>query len=117
MRRYVVLRHDGVPEPHFDFMFDTADDSPLVVFRLAQWPLEDDQPVIKLNDHRRLYLTYEGEIPGDRGRVDRIADGQLDVSETASGWLLQNADGTLYALFEPQREDSGDAWWVTLPAP
>jgi hypothetical protein len=119
LRRYVVLRHWGIDAPHFDFLFETAADAPLMTFRLSEWPLTKDQPVTRLRDHRRVYLTFQGEIPGDRGRVDRVAEGEVRVTETASGWLLEHPDGRLIALFEPQDPPyTGEQpeWWVTTPA-
>ena len=115
--RYAVLQHSGVEEPHFDFLFERNADGPLVTFRLREWPLTENQPVTRLRDHRRMYLTYEGAIPGDRGRVDRVAEGTVHVIET-SGWLLQHANGEFFALFEPYGEPYADDqpdWRVTLP--
>jgi hypothetical protein len=42
---------------------------------------------VRMADHRRQYLEYEGEVSGGRGRVVRVAHGEvLDVSERA--WAL-----------------------------
>jgi hypothetical protein len=114
LRRYVVLHHTGIDEPHFDLLFDTADDSPLIAFRVQHWP-PIDQPATKLRDHRRLYLTYEGPIPGARGHVTRVADGRIKVIETAAGWLLQHPDGRLFAALELRGGLDSDQWWMTTP--
>jgi hypothetical protein len=120
LRRYVVLHHWGIDAPHFDFLFETTADAPLMTFRLSEWPLTKDQPVTRLRDHRRVYLTFQGEIPGDRGRVDRVAEGVLQVIETGSGWLLRTPQGEFIALFEPRGEPHSNipsGWWVTFPRP
>ena len=114
-RRYAVLHHTGVDGSHFDFLFETSPDSPLVTFRLQQWPMTEGQPATKLRDHRRMYLTYEGPIPGDRGRVDRIAEGTVTVIETANGWMLRSLGGELFALFEPRGDESSEDWWAEPP--
>ena len=78
MPRFVVLEHnsDGV---HWDFMlehgniFAWAINAPIVV--------DHDLPARALADHRPIYLEYEGEISGNRGRVKRIAAGTFEVLE------------------------------------
>jgi hypothetical protein len=73
--RYVVLRHEGVPDPHFDLMFETSPGSPLATWRSPAWPIAEDMPLTPLADHRRDYLTYEGPVSGGRGSVRRVAEG------------------------------------------
>jgi len=73
MPRFVLLEHlwDGV---HWDFMLERGEilrtwaiDAPIVSGR--------DLPARALGDHRRIYLEYEGEISGGRGRVRRLDSG------------------------------------------
>jgi hypothetical protein len=46
-------------------------------------------PAARLADHRRLYLDYEGEISGNRGRVVRLIRGcVLAVSAAESSRSL-----------------------------
>lgn len=113
LRRFVVLHHTGIDQPHFDFMFDTTDGSALVTFRLEAWPLFQEAPCTKLRDHRRAYLDYTGTIAGDRGRVDRVDEGQVKVMEIASGWQLSHADGRPMALFAPTQSETEPEWTVT----
>ena len=54
--RYVILWHDGVPEPHFDLMFETLPGSALSTWRSPRWPVESPTPAARLKDHRRAYL-------------------------------------------------------------
>jgi hypothetical protein len=72
---YVVLRHEGVAEPHYDLMLEVAPGSALATWRLNEWPPTQHATFTPLPDHRRAYLTYEGPISGDRGTVRRIAGG------------------------------------------
>jgi hypothetical protein len=76
MLRYVVLRHEGVAAPHFDLMFETAAGSPLATWRLDQWPIEKSAGLTRLGEHRREYLEYQGPVSGDRGQVQRVAQGE-----------------------------------------
>ena len=117
LRRYAVLHHTGAEgEPHYDFLFDTSDTSSLVTFRLPAWPLtEEAQPATKLRDHRRIYLTFEGDIGGERGHVSRVAEGIVDVVQEDFRWLLNHPDGRGFLLFEPLDPSApqNDAWQVT----
>jgi hypothetical protein len=82
--RYVVLRHEGIPAPHFDFMFERSPGGPLVTFRIDVWPVDREITVVPLSDHRRDYLDYEGPVSGDRGFVRHVSAGRCDV-EAAEG--------------------------------
>jgi hypothetical protein len=73
--RYVVLRHEGIPEPHFDLMFETAANSLLATWRASDWPIRHGSILTRLGDHRRIYLDFEGPLSNNRGSVHRIATG------------------------------------------
>ena len=98
--RYVVLRHEGVEEPHFDLMFETSPASALSTWRSPEWPLKVGTKVTRLPDHRPWYLTYEGEISGARGWVRRVASGThrlLEHTELIMATELE--DGTVLRLY------------------
>jgi len=87
--RYVILRHDGIEQPHFDLMFETSPGSPLATWRSSQWPIRDSISVEKLADHRQDYLTYEGAVSGDRGSVRRVEAGEFEVRDLGDDqWLI-----------------------------
>jgi hypothetical protein len=77
--RYVILRHEGIAEPHFDLMFETLPGSALATWRSLSWPIEGPTPLHRLKDHRGIYLDFEGELSGHRGRVRRVAAGECEV--------------------------------------
>jgi DNA polymerase Ligase (LigD) len=78
MPRFALLEHsrDGQPV-HWDLLLDAG-------AALRTWAI--DEPIVPgrtlparaLGDHRKLYLEYEGEISGDRGRVRRIDQGRYE---------------------------------------
>lgn len=77
MLRFVLLEHNwnGV---HWDFMLEAGEflrtwaiDAPIVSGR--------DLPARALGNHRKIYLDYEGEIAGDRGKVRRVDGGTFRV--------------------------------------
>jgi hypothetical protein len=82
--RYVILRHEGVPEPHFDLMIETISAGPLMTWRTLDWPITVETDLTKLGEHRRDYLDYEGPVSNNRGTVKRIAAGACEL-EWASG--------------------------------
>lgn len=80
----VLLRHD-LPDgsSHVDWLVarDPEGLQPLVSFRMDS-PLDELQPGTQIiaehiGDHRPLYLEYEGEVTGNRGRVKRLKSGKL----------------------------------------
>jgi hypothetical protein len=48
----------------------------------------DDVATQPLGDHRREYLTFEGEVNGGRGWVVRVARGEYAVEEDSAGTPL-----------------------------
>src|SRR6478672_5664006 len=90
--RYVVLHHTGIPQPHFDLMFESREGSMLNTFRLPAWPLTGAVTVEKLADHRRDYLTYEGPLSGNRGAVKRVAEGAFRFRTQSEDALALDLD-------------------------
>jgi hypothetical protein len=108
--RYAVLHHSNVEEPHFDLMFETLPGSMLATWRSEQWPIEQRIPLLRLRDHRRLYLDYEGDIPDQRGTVYRVADGncEVDVGEN-SRWTIRILSGAAPQSYILRQVD-GERW-------
>ena len=109
--RCAVLHHEGVENPHYDVLFETAPGSVLATWRAEHWPIQAGDYVVRIADHRRDYLDYEGPISGDRGRVRRVYAG------TCSAVALQ--DGHLEVQFPDGREllftrDSPQQWFCWL---
>ena len=112
-RRFVVQRHGGIPDPHYDLMIE--DGRALAAWRFERLPgVRTNRSVTgrKLADHRRAYLTYEGPVSGGRGRV-RIRDaGTARVETCPNGrtWNLRLRGRRLEGGFVLQRKGRGDAW-------
>jgi hypothetical protein len=102
--RYVVLRHEGIENPHYDLMIETTPGSPLATWRLPHWPpLPGDVPE-SLGDHRRVYLEYEGPVSGNRGSVRRVASGECGViSEDSRMMKICTDEGSEVSL--PKKSD------------
>lgn len=88
MQQSVVLRHDvRAGEFHFDWMIDQPEI--LDEHRLRCWRCDirpDYQECtsflcMELPSHRSVYLTFEGQISGNRGSVVQLASGVVLQSE------------------------------------
>jgi hypothetical protein len=81
--RYAILWHQGIADPHFDFLLELTPGAALKTWRLAAWPLfaTGPTPAPALADHRNLYLHYEGPISDNRGSVTRIEGGACQVQD------------------------------------
>ena len=84
-RRFVLLEHrwNGV---HWDFMVEVTPGGPLRTWAIDAEPRPGlDLPARALNEHRRDYLTYEGEVSGGRGEVRRWDEGSCAVEIWEAG--------------------------------
>jgi hypothetical protein len=81
-----MLRHD-LPDgsTHWDWLIErVTGEERVLTFRLeSPWPILDDLSADafraeRLDDHRAMYLEYEGQVSGDRGEVLRVASGSVD---------------------------------------
>lgn len=77
----VLLHHEQRTGSHYDWLLVSPNPSAagLTTFRIAPCSAEwEDRAVFsmqQLPDHRMVYLSYEGPISRDRGRVRRVDQG------------------------------------------
>ncbi len=90
-RRFAILEHDwnGV---HWDFL---VEDGPTLRTWAIDGPIVEnvDLPARTLPAHRRIYLTYEGEVSGGRGTVHRWDEGTCVVVEWSDRRVVLRARG------------------------
>lgn len=94
--RFAVLRHEcgsangGAEASHWDLLLELPGEQKLVTWQVridpAVWPRQ--LPAERIADHRKIYLTYEGQVSGDRGSVKRVAEGGAAVQRREGGWAL-----------------------------
>jgi hypothetical protein len=112
--RYVVLWHHDVNEPHYDLMFQTYAKSDLATWRSPRWPIEEPVELVRLKDHRRFYLEYEGDLSDRRGRVDRMAGGDCELEIGEGGvWDVRLINGAPPARLRIRQIDAER--WVAVP--
>jgi hypothetical protein len=88
--RFVVLHHTGALEPHFDLLMEMEGEEKLWAWRVFRAPGEwegGNLGAVRIRDHRKVYMTYEGAISGGRGEVKRVAEGRGTVVELGAEWL------------------------------
>ena len=83
----VLLKHTNDEGSHFDWLLGVPGGKPeageaearLWTFTITkasnEWKSGDEIEVVRNFDHRAKYLTYEGEISGGRGDVERVDEG------------------------------------------
>jgi hypothetical protein len=116
--RFVVLRHDGITEPHFDLMFESELGGALRTWRSAVWPIVDPVCITPLDLHRREYLEYEGPLSNDRGYVTRVAQGTYIVNVLSDNQTEVTLSGVAMETLRLQRsQDSAgsDVWDARRP--
>ena len=91
MPRFALLEHDH-PTLHWDLMLEVGE--VLWTWRLDAVPRPSTVcRAIRIADHRRLYLDYEGPVSGDRGVVRRIAGGEFAWVENSPGRIAIRLEG------------------------
>jgi len=83
----VLLQHETDRGDHYDWLLTdpaTAADpegrlwTARVEYPSEVWSAMGLWPIEVIAPHGRIYLTYEGPIAGDRGRVRRVDEGTFD---------------------------------------
>ena len=118
--RFVILRHDAPAGVHYDVMLESSrgDDPKEKVLRT--WAtLKDEFPspfpgcaLRALADHRRHYLTHEGDIGGGRGTVARVDEGVWRLETEDERGLVVHLEGTrLHGTFYLRRPAGLEKTW------
>lgn len=113
--RFAVLRHEGIDAPHVDFLFETAPGSMLQTWRLPAWPIIGVEDATRIRDHRPAFLTYQGQLSGDRGNVLRIDEGTCTFESSPRRVIVRLSSSNQTLQFE---QDAGaDTWHVRVIMP
>ena len=115
--RFVVLHHRETESPHFDLLIEPeAGSANLWTWRCPQWPPEVGDELHRLRDHRRLYLSYEGQISGERGTVSRVEEGDCVIDQSEPGVLSILFQMQMHLVITSARGagvSPGDRWIVS----
>lgn len=117
-RRFVIQHHQLPDGEHWDLMIEAGD--VLWTWQLGSPPQalgRDPVPALRIGDHRKAYLTYEGPISGDRGRVQIAERGTCRIlEETETLFRLEVHGRNLAGRFELRRPDPEEDRWVLVGA-
>ncbi len=107
---FALLEHTTGNDRHWDLLMEVPGAERLPTWRLAANPLETvgAVPAERIQDHRRVYLEFEGELTGGRGVVRRLDRGSAVVEpihEDEAAFVL--AGERLRGGFEFTRSASG----------
>jgi hypothetical protein len=114
--RFVIQHHTGYGPEHWDLMLEDGDT--LATWQLSRPPTPGDAgPIeaIRIADHRKAYLTYEGPVSGSRGQVTIHEAGTYATCERGGdSWTFQLQGRQLNGLFMLRRvaksPDRGERW-------
>ena len=108
--QYRVLHHTGIPEPHFDLLIETSKKGKIPTWRFPAWPIDQPTQVKRLQDHRRRYLSYSGDIGGNRGSVATKDLGTHRTERRRSHWVVQFLIGQRSARGIELLQVKGKTW-------
>lgn len=76
---------------HWDLMLEQ--DDALATWAMDAFILEQRSvSALRLPDHRKAYLTYEGEVSRQRGHVTRVASGTYEIVSDVDDCLTVKLD-------------------------
>jgi hypothetical protein len=118
---FVIHLHSGYPGaagPHYDLMLRRGD--VLATWQMDRSPLElgtgQSISARKLEDHRLVYLTYEGPVSGGRGQVARQDEGTYELlAEEAQGWRVRFSGRRMRGIYRLCPEGADD-WTLVCEA-
>lgn len=114
MPRYVVLAHHTTPF-HYDLMLEHGE--VLATWSFDEPPGQDVQACRLIQDHRKIYLEYEGEISGGRGRVERWDAGTYDGEIAEEAARATFSGGKLAGTWRLEKVDETDGWVMRSEPP
>ena len=80
MPKFTISHHTGSKDgDHYDLMLEHGEG--LRTWRLVNTAFQAFQVARQIKDHRKSYLDFEGEIPGERGRVKIWDTGTYSVDD------------------------------------
>ncbi|MCH8804788.1 MAG: hypothetical protein IH986_01710 [Planctomycetes bacterium] len=95
---FVLLEHTVEhprPGAHWDLMIELPGREKLATWRLAHDPITHVGAIeaVRIGEHRRVYLHYEGDIGGGRGSVRRVDRGESVLLESSEERIVVELRG------------------------
>ena len=114
MRSFVIHAHSGHGPLHYDLMLEQG--QALATWRLPCPPhvlaTGTSMEALKIQDHRRAYLEYEGPVSNQRGRVARTDSGQYEVLDRSDArWAIRLLGRRARGRFELTVQNAASGRW------
>jgi hypothetical protein len=93
MPRFVIQEHTQDDGIHYDLMLEYGE--ALKTWRIPLSPTVTPQTIEQIQDHRKLYLDFEGEISGNRGTVRIWDQGDYQLLQWGMDHMTINFEGKL----------------------
>ncbi len=114
MRRFVVQAHTRNHQTHYDLMLESGDT--LKTWQMDSPPDQIPQTTIKIQDHRLIYLEYEGEISNNRGSVKIWDKGEISIlEESDTAWSIAMEGTLLKGTYRLMTDDKIKWIWIKSP--
>ncbi len=110
-RRFVILHHTGFGREHWDLMLESPD--ALWTWKLSQDPTTGAGKAIeavRIGNHRKHYLDYEGPVSGDRGEVQRVDHGEMVLIDADENAVTAKLTGQHLVNTYRLMRVAGDRW-------
>jgi hypothetical protein len=114
-RRFVLHHHRHPDGDHWDLMLEQAE--AMATWRLQELPGSRCEPVraVRIFDHRKTFLKYEGPISAGRGDVRIVDSGRYEsIEHEERRWLVKLCGRRLAGVFALERRQ-GDDWVFYRP--
>lgn len=114
--RFVILHHLAPSGEHWDFMLERVD-------CLWTWQMMTEPtgpaacPIecVRIKDHRKMYLDYEGPVSGGRGMVSRVDWGRYVVlADDEAGWNVRLRGVRMTGDYRLVRQSDSESAWVLV---
>ena len=113
MPRFVIQKHTLNNDFHYDFMLEW--DTILKTWQISSYPFLDQMAVTQIQDHRLIYLDYEGVISGNRGNVYIFDHGEYQLISESSDFIEMRISGQILKGTVILRHLSDQSWqWVHI---
>lgn len=119
--RTAILEHTTATGVHHDWLIEDprlqnpkAPDTRLWTARVKpppqDWPLLHRFSLTVIPPHRRIYLNYQGDVPGSRGHVRRLASGGCKASKWSVQCIVLTLDTQVATLNLRLTQQAHDHW-------
>ncbi len=108
--KFTFSHHTGCSnkEDHYDLFLE--DEGGLITFSMKS-PTIYGQECIRIRDHRKIYLDFEGKIDDEKGDVKIMETGGLEIVKKDPKMLICRLGGKEESKIRIEKKE-GDTWLI-----